>query len=192
MTIDLTWLCLNDPILSDRSADKYYLTTAYEISRSSPDPYTKNGAIIVDEYENTVIGRGINQMPGDNFVPCRCSTLSRSCDVMDRNLKNEYIIHAEEAAIIDAAVHGHKLGQGKMVLYAPFLCCFRCARMIVQAGIKEVVGHAPLMTMAKQHTAWLDSTKRGLELLQEAGINCVFYKSLVGTTTLFNGKQITV
>jgi len=48
-------------------------------------------------------------------------------------------IHAEQNAIIQGAIHGIKL-EGSMV-YCTHTPCMICAKMIVQAGIKEVVSY---------------------------------------------------
>jgi len=56
-------------------------------------------------------------------------------------------VHAEENAVINAARHGSKVFDGKMYVIGinkkgnilPMFTCSRCRRVLVNAGIKEVV-----------------------------------------------------
>jgi len=66
-------------------------------------------------------------------------------------------IHAEQNAIIQGAYHGTSIKGG--IMYCTHTPCIICAKMIVNAGIKEIVSY--------QDYADKDAKK----LLQEAGIN---------------------
>ncbi len=65
--------------------------------------------------------------------------------------------HAEENSIVQAAYHGICVKDS--ILYTTFSPCLQCAKMIINAGIKEVVYH--------QHYS-IDDTS--LRILKEAGV----------------------
>jgi dCMP deaminase len=75
------------------------------------------------------------------------------------NLDECICAHAEENAITQSAYHG--IGVRDSVLYCTLSPCLQCARMIVNAGIREVV-YEDVYEFSRQTRA----------LLREAGVRC--------------------
>ena len=99
---------------------------ADHVAQWSKDRSTKVGAVIVDI--NNPISMGYNGFP-------------RGCndDIEERHarpLKYDWVLHAEENAIMNAARHGIKTYGTDM--YVNWFPCAKCAGMIVNAGIKRI------------------------------------------------------
>ena len=63
----------------------------------------------------------------------RCNNLADSGTLLDECLCS----HGEENAITQAAYHGMSVKEG--ILYSTFAPCLTCTKMIINAGIIEVV-----------------------------------------------------
>ena len=112
--------------------DIRFLELAKHISGWSKDPSTKVGCVVVGE-DREIRSTGFNGFPrgisDDNER------------LTDRNQKYPLICHAEENAIMHAARIGVSLkGSTAFVTWPP---CSRCARSLIQAGIREVVYPSP-------------------------------------------------
>jgi len=70
--------------------------------------------------------------------------------------------HSEENAIVQAAVHGTSTEGG--IMYTSFTPCVNCAKMIINAGIKEVVAKV------------LYPDDVGLQLFKEVGVKFRLFK----------------
>ena len=108
--------------------DIRFLELAKHISGWSKDPSTKVGCVVVGE-DREIRSTGFNGFPrgisDDNER------------LTDRSQKYPLICHAEENAIMHAARIGISLkGSTAFVTWPP---CSRCARSLIQAGIKEIV-----------------------------------------------------
>lgn len=110
---------------------EYFMAVAFLSAQRSKDPSSQVGACIVNQ-ENKIVGIGYNGMPNgcdDDLLPW-----SRSAD--DRlNTKYPYVCHAELNAIMNknsADVKG-------CTMYVALFPCNECAKLIIQAGLKEVV-----------------------------------------------------
>ena len=176
---ELSWLLRSFSVTTD-TVDKYFLEQAYEHSQTSPDPSTKNGAVLVRR--ELGIAFGVNRFPKGI-----AETKSR---LHHRPTKYRLVVHAESSAILNAARNGNSTLN--TTLYCQFYTCSDCAKAIIQAGIKRVVGHAQLMKLASGHTEWIESIRFGWEMLHEAGVECALYDGNLGITTRFNGKDIFV
>jgi dCMP deaminase len=108
--------------------DIRFLELAKHISGWSKDPSTKVGCVVVGE-DREIRSTGFNGFPrGINDDEERLT---------DRSQKYPLICHAEENAIMHAARIGISLkGSTAFVTWPP---CSRCARSLIQAGIKEIV-----------------------------------------------------
>ncbi|XP_049901019.1 deoxycytidylate deaminase-like [Epinephelus moara] len=101
-------------------------------AQRSKDPSTQVGACIVNQ-ENKVVATGYNGMPNgcdDAQLPW---ARSGTADWLDT--KHPYVCHAELNAIINrnsADVRG-------CTIYVTLFPCYECAKLIIQAGIKNVV-----------------------------------------------------
>jgi dCMP deaminase len=112
------------------SWDEYFMSVAILSSLRSKDPNTQVGACIVNE-ENRIVGIGYNGFPAgcsDDELPW-----GRNGDWLES--KYPYVCHAELNAILNSAF-------GRMAncrMYVNLFPCNECAKMIIQAGIKQLI-----------------------------------------------------
>jgi dCMP deaminase len=108
--------------------DIRFLELAKHISGWSKDPSTKVGCVVVGE-DREIRSTGFNGFPR--------GIKDDEERLTDRSQKYPLICHAEENAIMHAARIGISLkGSTAFVTWPP---CSRCARSLIQAGIKEIV-----------------------------------------------------
>jgi dCMP deaminase len=138
------------------SWDDYFTAVAFLTSKRSKDPRTQVGACIVD-VNKCIVGIGYNGFPrgcSDDYLPW-----GRTGD-SSLQQKYAYVVHAEVNAILNK---GSKDVKGS-TLYVALFPCNECAKVIIQAGITEVV--------------YLSDVVRGFFLLsQESCMMCL--KSLL-------------
>ncbi|KAK1174848.1 deoxycytidylate deaminase [Acipenser oxyrinchus oxyrinchus] len=110
---------------------EYFMAVAFLSAQRSKDPSSQVGACIVNP-ENKIVGIGYNGMPNgcnDDLLPwARTAT-----DKLDT--KYPYVCHAELNAIMNknsADVKG-------CTIYVALFPCNECAKLIIQAGIKDVI-----------------------------------------------------
>lgn len=123
------------------SWDEYFMSIALLSAKRSKDPKTQIGACIVNP-ENRVVGIGYNGFPlgcSDEYLPwgnyANVSSISQQDSDYFLNTKQAYMCHAEMNAILNAITSDLK-GCKMYVLIFP---CNDAAKMIIQAGISEVV-----------------------------------------------------
>ena len=138
------------------SWDQYFMNIAKEVAKRSNCMKRKVAAIIVRD--KRIVSTGYNGTPRGtrncNEGGCpRCNSFAES----GTKLEECFCSHGEENAIVQASYHGISVKDG--TLYTTFSPCLYCTRMIINAGIREVVYNAdyPL-------------NENALGLLQEAGI----------------------
>ena len=138
------------------SWDEYFMNIAKVVATRSNCMKRHVAAIIVKD--KRIISTGYNGTPRgvkncDEGGCPRCNNFSES----GKNLEECYCSHGEENAIVQAAYHGISVKGG--TLYTTYSPCILCSKMIINAGIKEVVYNAeyPLGESA-------------LKLLKEAGV----------------------
>jgi dCMP deaminase len=113
------------------SWDDYFTSMAFLTAQRSKDPNTQVGACIVDS-QKRIIGLGYNGFPSgcsDDDLPWARQASN------ELHRKYLYVCHAEVNAILNkgsADVRG-------ATLYVALFPCNECAKLIVQAGIQEVV-----------------------------------------------------
>ena len=113
------------------SWDDYFMAVAFLTAQRSKDPNTQVGACLVDESKR-IVGLGYNGFPAgcsDDYLPW-----SRKAD-SNLHKKYHYVVHAEVNAILNkgsADLRG-------ATLFVALFPCNDCAKMIIQAGIREVV-----------------------------------------------------
>lgn len=166
---------------------KKWLLEAYKVAKDSPDPSTQNGAILVtDDWRDTdevdqrlIIGMAANTFPeGVENTPER----------LERPLKYSVVEHAERGSIFDAALSGNCTEGSTM--FVPWYACADCARAIICSGVKNVIGHKPMMDKTPPH--WKESIEVAFIMMQEAGINCELVDGEIGgPELLFNGEYWT-
>lgn len=139
--------------------DLRFLSISEEISKSSKDPSTKVGSIIVDK-DNRIVSTGFNGFP--QYIEDTEERLN------DRVLKNKYTLHAEANALLFA-----KKDLNNCTIYGfPFMPCSECAKMIIQSGIDRVVS---FNTPEDKIERWKDSFDLSVNLFVEAGIELKLY-----------------
>jgi dCMP deaminase len=107
-------------------SDGFYTQFMHLVAGNSDDPSTKVGAVIVNN-EGRILSTGFNQFPaGTDF------SWNKDGDWLQT--KYPYVIHAESNAIFN-------LGETDVPqrMYVSLYPCNECAKLIIQAGIKEVV-----------------------------------------------------
>lgn len=134
-----------------------FMQMAKLISTWSKDQSTKVGCVIVSP-EKAILSMGYNGFPRgvDDTIPTR----------QIRPTKYEFVVHAEENAILNAGKNGTRLNGG--ILYVTMPPCTRCAGSIIQAGIKEVIYLEP--DEQKKIPGWRDNLKYSFEMFNEARI----------------------
>jgi dCMP deaminase len=121
------------------SWDEYFMNIAKEVATRSNCMKRKIAAIIVKD--KRIISTGYNGTPRGtkncNEGGCpRCNSFAKSGSRLDEC----YCAHGEENAIVQAAYHGISVKGG--VMYSTFVPCLYCTRMIINAGITEVIYNA--------------------------------------------------
>ena len=135
--------------------DVRFLELANHISSWSKDPSTKVGCVVVGA-DREIRSTGFNGFPRG---------IEDSEDrLADREEKYPLICHAEENAIMHAARIGVSLkGSTAYVTWPP---CSRCARSLIQAGVKEVVYSLEVEVPDR----WQEDFKISTEMMEEAGL----------------------
>ncbi len=138
------------------SWDQYFMNIAHVAAERSSCSRRHVAAVIVKD--KRVISTGYNGTPrgvkncDDGGCP-RCNSDVASGHGLDECL----CCHAEENSIVQAACHGISI-KGSSI-YTTFSPCLPCAKMIINAGITEVIFHQRYS---------IDSTSS--HLLNEAGV----------------------
>jgi dCMP deaminase len=158
--------------------ERDYLKQACQHARKhSHDPRTHVGAILVS-------CRGVPVYAANQLPPGVVKTIAR----LEPPFKYAYIEHAERNAIYAAASAGI-CTQGA-TLYAPWFSCANCARGIICAGVKEVVGLASLRAATPER--WEQDIAMAERMFIEAGIATRWLAGTVGETIRFDDRDITV
>lgn len=136
----------------------FFMQQAQLMSTRSKDPSTKVGCIIVSP-QRVVVSEGYNGFPrGIADTPERLN---------DRTQKYPRVVHGEANAVINAGRNGTKIEDGILFVTAP--PCPNCAKMIVQAGIREVL-YIDLDASKKSIPGWRDELDISFDMFDEAGI----------------------
>lgn len=112
--------------MENKNWDLKFMELADHVAQWSKDRSTKVGAVIVSD--GNPISMGYNGFPRgvDDDIEER----------HERPLKYDWVLHAEENAIINAARQGNRtMGTDMYVNWFP---CSKCAGQIVNAGIKRL------------------------------------------------------
>lgn len=139
-----------------REVDIAHLRMALEASRLSRDPSTKVGAVVVDS-------KGVVVSTGRNGFPQRIEDTHERWH--DREQKLEFVIHAEENALLFAGRAAY--GGTVYITHPP---CKHCALLLIQAGIERVVAIDPPEDLKAR---W--GIHRAQEVLGEAGVAVKLY-----------------
>ena len=138
--------------------DEYFMDIAHVVSKRGNCSRRKVAAIIVRDQR--IVSTGYNGTPR-GITNCfeggcpRCASDAPSGESLGECI----CAHAEENAIVQAAYHGIAVRDG--VLYSTLSPCLMCTKMIINAGIKEVVFET------EYHF-----TEQARELFSTAGVLC--------------------
>lgn len=136
--------------------DEYFMEMAHLASKRSTCLRRQVGAVIVKD--NHVIATGYN---GSSKGSKHCDEIG-GCIRQQLNIPSGEkldicrAVHAEQNAIIQAAYNG--MSTKDAVIYVTVSPCFTCGKMIVNAGIKEVI------------IAGMYPDEKTLELFDEVGV----------------------
>lgn len=160
--------------------DEFFMRQVYLVSQKSKDPRTRIGAILVRRGDNDLCASGFNGFPrGVKDLETR---------YLDRDFKHQAICHAEFNSIVNAARKGvSTLGS---ILYTQAPVCNECAKIVIQAGIVEIVYHKQFPEMETQK--WGESARLGQQFLDEAGVKVRFFDMVLGIKSLVQGKAVDV
>ena len=112
--------------------EEYFMAIAKLSAMRSKDPNTQVGACIVSK-DKRILSIGYNGAPNgfdDEKFPW-------SREGENLNTKYPYVCHAELNAILN--YRGNKKDLEKAKIYVDLFPCNECAKIIIQAGIKEVI-----------------------------------------------------
>ncbi|KAL4857703.1 Deoxycytidylate deaminase [Chlorella vulgaris] len=126
--------------------DDYFMAVAFLSAQRSKDPNKQVGACIVDR-NNIICGIGYNGFPR-GCPDSRLPWAKKSASGNPLETKYPYVCHAEMNAILNkngASVEGAKV-------FVTMFPCNECAKLMIQAGISEIVYHE-----AKDQPAQSDS-----------------------------------
>jgi dCMP deaminase len=153
--------------------DEDFLRLAFKTAAVwSDDRSTQNGAVLVP-----LNGRRIAVA---NHFPAGVEPR------LARPAKYQFIEHAERAAIYAAARAGTATAWA--TLYCCWFACPDCARAIVEAGIREVVGHAT--PWAQTPVRWASEVATGEQILREGGVAVRRLAAPLGVKILFDGEVL--
>ena len=116
--------------------DEYFLSIAKLVSRRSTCLRRHVGAVLVKD--KRLLATGYNGAPS-NIAHCEKTGCIREKLKIPRGERHELCrgLHAEQNALLQAALHGVSVQGSKM--YATIQPCIICAKMLINAGIKEII-----------------------------------------------------
>ncbi len=141
--------------------DTYFMSIANVVAERANCSRRKVAAVVVADHR--IISTGYNGTPRgvrncfDGGCP-RCSGQAKSGSALEECV----CVHAEQNAICQAAYYGIRLAGA--TIYVTLTPCLTCAKMIINAGIREVV-YAGAYAFDEQTRALFD----------EAGVVCRRY-----------------
>lgn len=135
----------------DTKWDGRFMQMAELVASWSKDPSTKVGAVVVRP-DRTIASVGYNGFPR--------GVMDQIDRYANRKVKYQLVVHAEANAILNAKgpVVGH-------TLYGTLFPCCECAKLIIQAGIKEMI--VPSLERLPRYE---ESMKASELMFREAGI----------------------
>jgi len=152
--------------------DDWFMGMCCWVSLRSPDPSTKHGAVLCNEYHQ-ILGVGYNGFPRG----CKDSELP-----LTRPGKYEVIIHAEDNCLLNS--QNIILG-GKYTMYITGFPCPRCFAKIIQRGIQKVI-YGPLSSKCVQ----AEQIQLVKKLSQDVGLHIEKYSGefdCLKSTNIFQG-----
>lgn len=134
--------------------DEYFMAVALLSAQRSKDPSTQVGACVASS-KNKIVGVGYNGFPwgcSDDILPW-----AREGSYADT--KYPYVCHAEVNAVLNSI--SYDLSDCR--IYVALFPCNECTKVIIQAGIKEII------YMSDKYKE-SDSVKAAKRMLDLAGV----------------------
>ena len=154
-------LCLpfaRKSLLRRQKWDRRFLQMCRSVSDWSKDPRQHVGAVIVG-LDGQIVSTGYNGLP---------RRIRDSGKILhNRELKLRYTVHAEENAII---LSRRDVSGMRLYVY-PIPPCIKCAAMIIQSGITEVI----TVKNTGKNPKWLEEGRRAEEMFRQAGLKIRHY-----------------
>lgn len=132
--------------------DEYFIEIAKMVAKRSTCDRRFVGAVIVRD--RNILSTGYNGSP--KGLP--------HCDEIGHEISDGHCIrtiHAEANALVQAAKHG--VGVENASLYLTYSPCYDCFKMLVNAGIKEII-------YGEFYNSRYDASPKVLKLAKKAGI----------------------
>ncbi len=146
--------------------DEYFLRIASLVAERSTCLRRGVGAILVKDKK--ILATGYNGAPS-GIEHCETAGCIRTQMNVPSGRRHELCrgLHAEQNALLQAALHGNSVKDA--ILYATIQPCIICAKMLINAGIKDIVimGHYP--------------DEMAAQFLKEAGIRLVVTEENLAT-----------
>eukprot|EP00930_Biecheleria_cincta_P015198 TRINITY_DN12762_c0_g1_i3.p1 TRINITY_DN12762_c0_g1~~TRINITY_DN12762_c0_g1_i3.p1 ORF type:complete len:278 (-),score=20.93 TRINITY_DN12762_c0_g1_i3:13-825(-) len=130
------------------SWDDYFIALAFLSAQRSKDPNKQVGACVVSQ-GNIILSIGYNGFPRgirDDDLPW--AKLSQIGEPLDT--KYPYVVHAEANAILNA--NTDKMSGQR--IYVTMYPCNECAKLIIQAGLREVI-YSEAKDLGLTQATWL-------------------------------------
>ena len=137
---------------------KRFFEIAKCVSTWSKDPSTQIGAVIVDN-NRRILSTGYNGFPRNID--------DKSELYLNREIKYQYILHAEINALFNALYNGVSVKNSIMYVWGLPMCS-ECAKGIIQSGILEV--YWSIDDKKQIPEKWIESFKLTEKLFNKASI----------------------
>jgi dCMP deaminase len=149
--------------MSRPSWDEYFMSIAELVSSRSTCVRRKVGAVLVKD--KRIIATGYNGPPSGLKHPEEVGCLRERLNVPSGQ-RHELCrgLHAEQNAIIQAALHG--VSTKNSILYCTHCPCSLCVKMLINAGVEKVI-------YREGYPDWL-----ARELAEEAGLPLIEFPSI--------------
>ncbi len=150
------------------SWDEYFMGVALLSAHRSKDPGTQVGACIVNP-QNKIVGVGYNGFPqgvSDDDFPW-----AREGEHLDT--KYPYVVHAELNAVLNSITASLQ----ECKVYVALFPCNECAKVLIQAGIKQVI-------YLSDKYADTDAVIASKRLFDAAGVSYTAFEPRVENLTL--------
>ena len=135
------------------SWDEYFMSVALLSAGRSKDPSTQVGACVANS-QNRIVGVGYNGFP----MGCSDDEFPWAREGAYLDTKYPYVCHAEVNAILNAITRDLRGCR----IYVGLFPCNECTKVIIQAGIREVI----YLSDKYAHT---DSVRAAKLMLDKAG-----------------------
>ncbi len=112
------------------SWDEYFMAIALLSGLRSKDPNTQVGACVANA-QNKIVGVGYNGFP----IGCSDDDLPWAREGKYLNTKYPYVCHAE----LNAVLNSISFDLRDCRIYVALFPCNECTKVIIQAGIREIV-----------------------------------------------------